>query len=142
MTKLYTEINIDAPIKKVWNILTDFNKYPEWNPFIKSITGVQSIGETLSVTIQPPGAKPMDFKPKITQITPEKEIRWLGHFVIPSLFDGEHIFELESIGDNITKFVQRENFKGLLVPLLRKQLENGTKQGFELMNKALKERAE
>ena len=76
----------------------------------------------------------MDFKPKITQITPEKEIRWLGHFVIPGLFDGEHIFELKSIGDNKTKFVQRENFKGLLIPLLRKQLENGTKQGFELMN--------
>ena len=34
---VYTEIRINASIDKVWNVFTEFEKYPEWNPFIKSL---------------------------------------------------------------------------------------------------------
>ena len=38
MTKqIKTSIHINATKEKVWEILMDFEKYPEWNPFIKSI---------------------------------------------------------------------------------------------------------
>ncbi len=36
----------------------------------------------------------------------------------------------------------REKFKGILVSLFKKQLDNNTKRGFEEMNKKLKELAE
>ncbi len=36
MKSLETDIIINAPIDPVWNILVDFDSYPEWNPFIKS----------------------------------------------------------------------------------------------------------
>jgi hypothetical protein len=39
-----------------------------------------------------------------------------------SLFDGEHIFAVEPIDGGKTRFVQRELFSGLLVPLLRKMI--------------------
>ncbi|KAI0776749.1 hypothetical protein BD413DRAFT_228293 [Trametes elegans] len=29
-------VEIDAPIEKVWQILLDFPKYREWNPFVRS----------------------------------------------------------------------------------------------------------
>ena len=37
--ELSTEIIIRAPAGNVWRILTDFSRYPEWNPFIKKIEG-------------------------------------------------------------------------------------------------------
>jgi hypothetical protein len=84
----------------------------------------------------------MTFKPTCLKLVKDKEFRWLGRLWMPGLFDGEHIFELIDNGNHRIRFVQREKFKGLLVPLLWKQLDTGTRKGFELMNQKLKERAE
>jgi hypothetical protein len=61
---------------------------------------------------------------------------------VPGVFDGEHTFSIEPLEDNRVRFIQREAFKGLLVPLFARSLETNTQQGFEEMNHALKERAE
>jgi hypothetical protein len=45
-------------------------------------------------------------------------IRWRGRSGIPGLFDGEHELRLEPIPDGGTRFIQRETFTGLLVPLM------------------------
>ena len=73
---------------------------------------------------------------------PDRELRWLGHFLIPGLFDGEHICTIEPLEAGRVRFVQRENFTGLLVPLFMRRMEKDTKRGFEEMNRALKARAE
>ena len=62
--------------------------------------------------------------------------------LVPGLFDGEHIFSIEPLDENRVRFVQREKFSGLLVPLFARSLERDTKRGFDEMNKALKARVE
>ena len=142
MRELKTEIEINGSIDAVWEILTDFNSYPEWNPFIKKIEGELKVGVQLKVYIEPPGGKGMTFKPFVKRLEPKTEFKWLGHFLIPGIFDGEHIFQLEQINDNKIKFIHSENYNGLLVPLLWKSLNTNTRQGFEEMNNSLKNRAE
>lgn len=141
MNNIHTQIEINASAKEVWNILIDFDKYGEWNPFIKSIHGNPVAGEKMQVFIQPPGSKGMNFTPRVISVDLNHEFRWHGHLIFPGLFDGEHIFLIESTGENKVKFTHAEQFKGLLVPLLAKALKN-TQKGFELMNEALKKRAE
>ena len=58
------------------------------------------------------------------------------------LFDGEHSFSIEPLSEGHVWFIQRERFKGLLLRLLSKMLDNDTRRGFEEMNRALKLRAE
>jgi hypothetical protein len=142
MKELKTEIEINGSTEKVWEVLTDFSSFPEWNPFIKRIEGELKIGAQLKVLIEPPGGKAMTFKPIVKILKPKSEFWWLGSLLIPGIFDGEHIFQLEQINDNKTKFIHRENFSGLLVPLFWKSLNRNTRQGFEEMNKALKEKVE
>lgn len=142
MKSLHTEIEINAPVNIVWKILTDFQSYPDWNPFIRSFDSDPEPGRQFSVTIQPTGKKPMTFKPVCLSLLPEKEFRWMGHLFIKRLFDGEHIFELKKLDDNRTLLIQRENFRGILVPLLWKQIDTSTRSGFEKMNQKLKHRAE
>ena len=142
MKKITTEIEINAPVEKVWAVLTDFNNYPKWNPFIISIDGDIKEGKQFKVILQQPDSKPMTFKPRCLKLEKDKEFRWLGHLFIAGLFDGEHIFELQALNDGKTRFIQKENFKGLLVPLLWKQLDTKTRAGFELMNEKVKELAE
>lgn len=140
--EIETEIVIKAAPEKVWAILTDFDSYPVWNPFIKSVTGRVKAGNRITIRINPPGAKGMTFKPQVLAFESNKELRWLGRLWLPGLFDGEHKFELIDNGNGTTTFKQSEKFKGVLVPLLEKQLDNNTRSGFVEMNQKLKELAE
>lgn len=140
--EIKTEINIVATPEKVWEVLTNFIAYPNWNPFIKSIKGHAGIGKKISVTIEPPEAKGMTFKAKIVTFIKHKELSWLGHLLLPGIFDGNHKFEILDNGNGTITFAQSEQFKGLLVPLFKKQLETNTKNGFIEMNKKLKEVSE
>jgi hypothetical protein len=136
-----TNIEIDAAPDRIWTILTDFAAMPVWNPFITAISGDLKTGRRLSVLIAPPGKSAMRFKPTVTVVRSERELRWSGHLIAPSIFDGEHYFLLGPIRDGRTRFVQGEKFSGLLVSLLGNTL-SATEAGFHLMNAALKKQAE
>lgn len=140
--ELITQILIQASPEKVWKILTDFSQYPVWNPFIKSLEGDVEVGKTIRARIEPPRQKGMIFTPKVLAFTQNKEFRWLGHLFIKGLFDGEHKFELIDNQNGTTTFIHSEKFKGILVPLFRKMLDENTKEGFILMNEQLKALAE
>ena len=142
MRVLSTEIEIDATPESIWRILADFDRFPEWNPFIREIEGEMKEGSRLRVRMEPPGGRGMTFRPVVRRIEINREFRWLGHLIVPGLFDGEHIFEILPAGAGKVRFVQHESVRGLLVPLLWKSLEESTKQGFREMNDALKARAE
>lgn len=140
--EIKTEILINATPEKVWSVLTNFDNYPNWNPFLKSIKGEVKVGNNITVTIQQTEAKETTFMPKVLTFKANQELSWLGRLLIAGIFDGEHKFELTDNRNGTTTFRQSEKFKGILVPLFEKQLDNNTKKGFEAMNKKLKELAE
>jgi len=140
--EIKTEILINTGPDKIWNILMDFEKYPDWNPFIKYIKGKPLEGEKILVRLEPPDFTGMTLRPKVLSVKDEKKFSWLGHLWIPGLFDGEHIFELTENQNGTTTFVQREIFRGILVRLFRKMLDDNTLRGFDLMNQQLKVESE
>ena len=142
MKELRTEIEIQASDEQIWQLLTDFASFPQWNPFIRQVKGEAKAGGRLEVHIQPSGASGMTFKPVVLKVEPNRELRWLGRLLIPGLFDGEHIFTIETLEANRVRFTQREVFTGLFVPLFARSLNTDTRRGFEEMNQALKSRAE
>ncbi len=83
MHETSTEIEIAATPEQVWSILMDFIAYPQWNPFIRSISGVVKVGERLKIFVQPTGGKGMKFRPTLLVAVPNQELRWLGHFLLP-----------------------------------------------------------
>ncbi len=139
--QIETATEIDAAPARIWAILTDFAAMPAWNPFIKEISGKLTTGTRLSVLIAPPGKSSMRFKPTVTMVNPERELRWLGRMIIAGILDGEHYFLLDPIGGGRTRFVQGEKFSGILLPLLAGVL-SATEAGFHSMNAALKKQAE
>ena len=141
MLELRTETEIDAPVERVWQVLMEFDSFPEWNPFLRRLRGKPEVGSRLEVTIGASGTRPMRFRPRVMAVVPNREFRWLGHLGIPGLFDGEHIFELTPLGSLSTRFVQRERFRGIFLPFLARRLEKDVRRGFDEMNRALRERA-
>lgn len=140
--EIITAVSISASPERVWAVLLDFARYPEWNPFVRSIEGPPSEGSSLKVTVHPPGGKAMTFRPVVIRQSLGTEFRWKGKLLLPGLFDGEHYFGLAPTANGSTRFTHGEHFRGLLVPLFRSALDRGTKAGFEAMNLALKQRLE
>lgn len=141
MREIREDLLIHASAGTVWRLLTDFAQFPLWNPFIREASGEVREGARLRVRIEPPGGWGMTFRPTVLRVVPRRELRWRGRLLVPGLFDGEHIFEIEPEEQGV-RFVQREQFSGLLVPLLWSSLDTHTRQGFREMNVALKEKAE
>lgn len=141
MRSIDTEALIDASPLAVWDILVDFDRYHEWNPFIPRGAGRPEVGTTLVLEMRAPGDKPRTVRPTVVVASPGEHLRWRGTLSVPGLFAGRHEFILEPLGAAGTRVRHREDFTGLLVPLLGGALKK-TEQGFYAFNEALKKRAE
>lgn len=142
MFEIRTSVDIDASAEQVWAVLSDFASYPEWNPFVRRIEGWPERGQRLTVEIAPPGGKVMNFRPRLLEAVRPERLSWLGRMGLPGLFDGEHHFFIEQLDDGGVRFHHGEQFRGVMVPFMKKSLEAGVRPGFEAMNRALKQRVE
>ncbi|CDK27992.1 unnamed protein product [Kuraishia capsulata CBS 1993] len=151
MHTISTEILINASAKVVRAAVLDFESYPEWNPFVKKVKIIsepepQSVaerpqaGSQLEVIVLPEGGSQKTFTTEVLVNTPER-FQWIGTLVSTWLFSGRHSFDFTKIDDNTTKLIQKEEFVGAFVPLIKYAL-GGTEEGFNAMNVALKKRVE
>jgi hypothetical protein len=135
-----TDTLIDSPPQMVWTVLTATDDYPLWNPEISRLHGQLREGNVIEF-VEVTGPDAMVFHPKILAVRPDRELRWKGYVWFPGIFDGEHHFILEAVG-NKTHFIQREKFTGILVGSLTQGVLKGTVDSMQAMNDALKKRAE
>lgn len=140
--ELLTEIVIDASAISVWGVLEDVAVWPQWNPFVTAVTGPLVVGGAITVSATPPGDRAIRFRATVRSADPVRGLSWVGSLPVPGLFRGEHYFRLEPCGPSSVRFVHGEQFRGLLVPLMRAKLEGPIRRGYEAMNAALKQRAE
>jgi hypothetical protein len=99
-------------------------------------------GQRLRIRLQPVGGRAMTFRPTVLEATPGRQLRWLGHLLLPGIVDGEHRLTIQPLGQGQGRLVQQEDFRGLLVPLLAASLDRRILPAFQQMNRALKRRAE
>jgi hypothetical protein len=142
MKEVHSEIQINATPEQVWEVLTNFERYPEWNPYMVKASGTLVAGQDVRMTLRPPGKDQKSSKSMLTIVKPNQELRWQGFTVFGGLIDHEHIFTIEELEPNRVRFVQSERFQGLLVPFTWKSRSASIKAGFEAMNDALKKRVE
>jgi hypothetical protein len=142
MRLIETTIEIDATPSAVWAVLVGFADYPEWNPFIREAAGELTPRSILRLRMFPgDGSTPRTFTPTLRAVRENEELRWFGKMSTPGLFSSEHAFELTPLPGDRTRLVHSERFKGLLVPVLRKMLDQ-TERDLVALNEALKERVE
>jgi hypothetical protein len=140
METVSATIDIDAPPAQVWAVLVDLGRYREWNPLFVEADGNVTEGQRVRLrTKQPATGRVMTIKPKITVARPATELRWATG--VPGLVSGEHSFTLAPT-DRGTRVVQSETFKGVLISLTGQATADNAKRGFQVLNEALKERAE
>jgi hypothetical protein len=140
-TELRTEVEIAAPVERVYRVLTDFAAYQSWNPFLTSVSGELEVGRTLSLEMSLPEGKTYLLEPQVTQVSENSELRWRGRFLLPALLEAEHFFLLTERAPGLTRVVQGQNFSGFLLRFAGNALTLSAR-GCVYMNQALKKRAE
>ena len=133
-----TSRKIEAPVDRVWAVLTDASRYPEWDPGIERIEGQIALGETIRVfsKVSPGRAFPVN----VTDLVPPTRMVWTGGMPL-GLFKGVRTFELRGEGPSSTAFSVREEFTGPLLPLIWGSMPDLT-ESFESFASGLKARSE
>jgi hypothetical protein len=142
LKELTTEIQLNSSPEILWNVLTDFKNYYQWNPILQEIKGEPLIGNQLEINLQTVGGKNRVYHPKIIKIIPNQELRWKGKFLFSQVFSGERVFLIEKISDNKVKFVNKEIFSGIGVRFTSRNMEDDIVASFNKMNEALKKTIE
>ncbi len=142
MKEIKTEIEINAPLEKVWSVLTDFNNWKNWNPMVSDVSGVPSLGSKLSVSMcGKDGKAAQKYQPTITIFASPKLFSWRAKMGAEFLFTNDKIFELEKTSSGC-RLVHKELFSGLMVTLFWKKMEAFVPGMLSSMNSALKKQIE
>lgn len=135
MKEYHTKIIIHQPIEKVWEKLTDFSAYKNWNPLVKNITGDISEGGQIITDIVPLNKA---YSATLLSFKPNEEIVWKGKQVAEFLMAGEHYYRLKSIDNQTTELSHGEYFTGLAAYFIPSSLLNKMKNSFIAHNEAFK----
>lgn len=135
-----TSIDIAAPRAEVYEVLADFRRYDEWNPYHVRVAGLAEKGAQLDVRVSRPDGVVVDVPHvRVLQADPGEALAWGGG--IAGLFRGEHRFDLAEAPDGGTRLRHTEVFSGLFIGYADLPVPVLT-EGYELMNRALKTHVE
>jgi hypothetical protein len=139
MKQYHTSITINASIGIVWQTLTDFSKYSEWNPLVGRLEGEIKEGAEISTYIIP---LKKTYQPKLIVFKKNSEIIWKGVQGASFFLAGKHYYKLESLAENTTKLLHGEYFTGILSIFIPQALLSNMENAFQAHNLALKQRVE
>lgn len=141
MYEISNQITINAPVDRVWTVLTDIDRFPEWNPVIRRVEGNLTVGEMVRMTASAPDGE-QQWTCCISRHQDGREFAWQFIDRHPLLYRGEHTFCVIAIDAHTTRYIDVETFHGLLVPGRRHALATQTRAGMAAMGDALKHRVE
>jgi hypothetical protein len=132
-------IVIEAPKLRVWQVLTDFDAYEQWNPYITRARGEARPGSTLELRIEPPGADVIETRAEVLIVRPKRKLEWQRRRYLPGVLDLESTFRLFPLGGGRVRVVYHGRYEGLLAPFSE---DEAIARGAERMLAALKRRVE
>jgi hypothetical protein len=109
---------IHATPAQIWKLLTDAPGFARWNSTVTSIEGEIAEGHALAIRV--PAAKDRVFRPKVSKVQAERSMIWSDGMA--PMFKGVRTFELTPNADGSTDFSMREEFSGIMLPMIKGSL--------------------
>ena len=140
-TTIRAEIEIDAPVERVWAILADLPRYGEWNPFTPRVDGSLSVGKTVMLHVMLGRKPPMRTPEVVSEVEPGRRFSW-GRGGSSRILRASRSQVVEPVGAGRTRYVTADVFAGVLSPLVIAIYGKAVERGFRSVAEALKVRAE
>ena len=131
---------IAAPADTVWQVITDFSSYSQWNPFVTACSCDLTVGAPIAMTVRL-GEQVRDQVEFVSEVVPGelfeyrmKPVGWLLHSY------RQH--EVCAVNDTTTRYRSIFELNGWISPLVGMMLGKALQNGFEGMTDSLVSRAE
>ena len=149
MRAVGASIEIAAPVARVWEVLVDVERYPEWNPFTVSVVTTFELGSPVDMQVALRGRRDAAGRPRtmrqveyITGFEEGRRFSW-GTNVGPSWFiTADRWQELTDLGGGRTRYETSDEFTGIGVGFMLAIMERHVARGFREVAEALKARCE
>ena len=141
-----SEIDIDAPVENVWNIIIDLERYPEWNTFTPRMGAKQIVvGDEFLLDCQMTEKQLLrDEKEVFLAYEPERfRVCWGTSRTRGRPGIKSYRWQIcEPVNDKRTHFINYEEFHGILAPLVNLLYGKKLHRAFVGYCQDLKKRAE
>ncbi len=139
---------IDAPLALVWEIIIDFDRYPEWNPLNRFFRLDTRAEVNQTVTFGPcwgpydgETLSDADFTQRERLTVWEQEC-CLAYSVVSRWFNAERTQHISPAQGGGTRYHTYERMSGIIKPMVRRRYGARIVAGFTANGSALKRRAE
>ncbi len=134
-------LGVPAPSTVIWDVLSDLDRWPEWNPLYPHISGLLRIAQKLEVTEKFPGAAPRVIRPTVVDWVPNAQILW-SHKEMGGLIKRLHYIEIEPFNEEDTACILScgEIWDGLVGSRYGKTHRRRLRMGYEAFTTACAER--
>lgn len=139
--KVYTEIEINAPIDSVWSVLTDFEKMPSWSSRFQGIDGVFKNGEAITAKFKSDPEKDELTTYQHNIIVNDYSFGWQGDVFALGMRDA-HYYQLVELEANKTLMIQSDQSNSGMTWLLGKTVSKIMLEGYNTFNTELKSTVE
>ena len=140
--QIYKEVEVNAPINKVWKIFSQLEKWPKYCDCIKKASWTSpkkwALNSAFMQIIEMGPIKRISY-PRIIEIERDKYVTWTG---TGSLVQGVHTLMFERTSNNKTKVINKEYFKGILAPIIFPFIKNKFEEYFWQFLSGLKKESE
>jgi hypothetical protein len=138
---IYTDIIIDAPPAKVWEVLTDFDSYSNWAAFFKGMKGeIKDKGNVIAYIEMKPEKDKVNEVEHIIFYEEGKMFGWSDKVTLG--IRDNHKFIVEPATEGKTRFIQSDEFKKGATWLLGGYITKLLSEKYPEFNKSLKAEVE
>jgi len=137
-------VEIDAPQQLVWDVLVDYARYPEWNPYTVRVESTCRLGDPVDLWL-PDLLKPgelMHTREWVCLVDPPRQF---SYEMLPTPELDVHARRdqhVEATGADTCRYWTSDTFAGPLADLVMEHTGQWVKDGFDAVAHALKARAE
>ncbi|GAB3491091.1 SRPBCC domain-containing protein [Amycolatopsis cihanbeyliensis] len=136
-------VEIEAPARFVWEVLVDYPRYPEWNPYTVRAETTLRIGDRIDLTVPAMDGSAGTFvnREYIRVVDPPHHLRYDTGDELPGIFAVRDQW-IESLGPRRCSYRTTDTFSGEHAGQVMRQAGPWVKEGFDAVARALKARAE
>lgn len=118
MVRFNTTIAINAPIEKIWSILSNVGHFSEWESGVVKVEGDTSLGSKIRLysEVSPGKAFPL----KVTEFEPNHKMTFASGMPL-GLFRGVRTYVLNKVNDSVI-FEMTETYTGPMASMITKSI--------------------
>ncbi len=134
-------IGVQAPAEIVWEVISDFAAWKDWNPIHPRMEGELRIGTPMVVEVVIGDAPPVTIQPIVQDWVPYEQLHWRTKR-LRGLVTAIRYIEIDKKGDQNAIFSNGELFMGPLVRFVSRDERRRLRAAYTRMGEAVRDRAE